>query len=217
MNTSNPMLAHQPEEFYTGATLGAAIAIRQRNYPALRAAIKQSSVCLTDRGNKDLSLLGWALGHDDPESFNLLLDAGASPNDFLMIQGSKTSLISIASGAKKLDYLKLLITHKANPNGLPGTEAPLSTALLSGHRERMELLVAAGADLNVPDSAGATAIIEVVLANDYILALKLVAMGANPNVVMKNGNSIRKAIDRFPLPENTPQGEAQRKLLKLLR
>lgn len=212
----SPMLKHDPADYYSGNAVQAAEAIRDHDHLKLGRILIQSPAVARNRGKKDLPLLAWAMGHNDPASFKLLLQAGANPNDYLVVQDGKMSLISVATGAENSQWLDLLLQHKANPNGLPDTEPPLFTARFAHKPDRFERLLKAGADLNHPDETGKTVIISCVMANDYIGALKLVKCGADPNVKMKNGTTVRKIIERFPLPPNTPQGDAQVELTRLL-
>lgn len=70
-----------------------------------------------------------------------------------------------------------------------------------------------GVTVNEQDSEGVTPLMEVVMVDDYELALKLLQLGADPRIAMKNGTTVLETVDKYPLPANTPQGQAQREFL----
>lgn len=217
MNGQNPILRHPAVEFYSGYTLKIAQAIRIKDYGAIANLLKQYPASARDRGSKDFPLLGWAIGHNDPKAFELLLNGGAAPDDAIPIEGGKMSLVSLATGAERPEFLELLIAHKVSPNGPPNTEPPLFTAYYAHDAERFTKLLKAGANLNHKDGTGKTVLLIVVLANDYQQALALVKQGADVHVRTNGGTSIAKIIEKYPLLPNTPQGKAQQEIAKLLR
>jgi ankyrin repeat protein len=215
MSTQNPVLSRAPSEFYSGDDLKAAEAIRNQDYSLLEEVLHRSPKVIASRGKKGVPLLAWAMGHNDPKAFKILLELGASPNDFFLVENVKTSLLSAATGAEKPDFFDQLLVHRADPNGLSDSEPPLFTAIFGHKNDRFAKLLRAGANINHPDRTGKTAIMVFVGLNNYREALNLARKGADVNVQMKNGNTIKKMIDRYPLPFDTPQGQAQVKLKKL--
>jgi ankyrin repeat protein len=214
----DPMLKHDPLKYYSGESLRAALAIRKGEDKDLAALLKQFPTLVASRGNQNLPLLAWAMGHNNLEAFKHLLAAGASPNDFFMVEDAKMSLLSFAVGAEKSHWFDLLLKYTADPNGLPETRSPLITAFYANKFDRLERLLEAGAKINLANKVGTTLIIEVVLANDYLMALRLVKRGADINVQAGKGKlTIRKIIERYPLPSSTPQGQAQAELAKMLK
>jgi ankyrin repeat protein len=211
------MIKYNPSQYYSGDSLKAALNIRNNEYKKLVALLKQHPSLASGRGEKNLPLLAWAMGHNNPEAFKYLLDAGATPNDFIMVGEAKMSLLSLATGAEDPQWLELLLTHKADPNGLPETEPPLFTAYYANRLDRLERLLSSGADINYPNEVGKTAIMVFAIARDYEMALQLVKRGANVYVQTVNGVTIRKIIERYPLPAATPQGRAQAELKKMLK
>jgi uncharacterized protein len=217
MTPENPMLHYDSAEFYQSAALDAAKAIRSHDHAALALILRSNPSVAKDRGMKNLPLLVWACSHDDPQAFEMLLKAGAPPDDFFLVQGSRMSILTLATGAQKEDYFNLLLTYKANPNGLPKSEPPLFTAFYSHKESRFNRLLDAGANINHADETGKTILMVVAISRDYQRALGLVERGANVQVEMSNGTNLRKIIERFPLSASTEQGVAQRKLQNLLK
>lgn len=215
---SNPMLKHNPSDYYSGESLQVALAIRSGDDKALDSLLVQSPSLAASRGEKNLPLLAWAMGHNSPEAFKRLLDAGAPPDDFFMVGEAKMSLLSLATGAEDSQWLELLLTYKANPNGLPETEPPLVTAFFAHKMDRFKLLLKAGADINHPDELGITVILDVAISRDYQTALELVKLGADVNAQSDDGKiSLRNIIDRYPLEQDAPQGQAQAELARMLK
>lgn len=216
MTQDNPLLQRPPADFYEGPAEQVAEAIREGNHSRIRELLSQSPAAAGDRGTQDLPMLVWAMAHDDLQAVRILLEAGAPPDDFFLVNGARMSILALATGAENDKFLKLLLEHHANPNGLPESVPPLFVALRSRQMDRFDLLLAAGADPNHGDRTNATAVIVAALANDYRLVLRLIGMGADPTVKMTNGTDLQRIIDRFPLPAETDQGKAQREVAALL-
>jgi len=213
----NSLLLRPPSEFYHGDALGIAEAIRQSDHSTLTLLLKRTPGVVSDRGQKNLPILAWAMAHDDVTAFRLLLESGAPTDDFFLVEKAKWSLLSLAAGAQNTAFFDLLLTHHADPNGLPGTEPPLVTAYYARKQDRFDRLLAAGADINHPDKIGRTVILSAVLGNHYAQALDFVSRGADLHVEAKNGMSIRTLIDRYPLPPDSDEGRAQAELLRRLK
>lgn len=217
MNTDNKLAKHSPSELYTGKALEAATAIQQKDAEALARVMHASPGTCKDRGLKELPLLVWAMGNDNRAAFELLLKSGAPPDDYFFMQGAKMSVLTLATGADKSDYFRLLLAAKANPNGLPESEPPLFTAFYSHKDDRFELLLGAGADVNHADETGKTVLMVVCLARDYVRALSLIKKGAKVDARMTNGTTIRRIIEKFPLNPQTEQGRAQLQLKAMIK
>jgi ankyrin repeat protein len=216
MNASNKLAKHPPSELYAGKALEAAIAIQKRDSKALARLLQAAPGICKDRGLKELPLLVWAMGNDNSESFKMLLKAGASPDDYFFMQGVKMSVLTLATGAEKPDFFLDLLAAKANPNGLPESEPPLFTAFYCHKEDRFDHLVDIGADLNHADETGKTVLMVVCLARDYVKALSFVNRGAKLDAKMKNGTTLRRIIEKFPLNPQTEQGRAQLKLKAMI-
>jgi ankyrin repeat protein len=213
----NPMLRHDPADFYSGDDLKAAEAIRKFDQAALTAVLLKEPKVAASRGRKDLPLLAWAMGHNNPPAGKLLLQAGAPPDDFIRIKTAKMSLLSVATGAERDDFFKLLLSHRADPNGPPDTDPPIFTAVYTEKFDRFDRLLEAGADANRTDGAGKTILMVLAMVNEYERALKLVDRGADVNARMNNGTTLAEIVREYPLPPDTVQGRAQEKLRSKLR
>lgn len=84
------------------------------------------------------------------EVLDLLLQAGADPNQFDGTQRTRLLPLSSAAG-KDLGFVTRLIKAGARPNGIPEAVPPLFAAAANGQREIVEYLLAHGADPFAPD------------------------------------------------------------------
>jgi hypothetical protein len=97
-----------------------------------------------------------ALTHRDAlqarELLDLLLQAGADPNQFDRAQ--RTRLVPLAAAAGKgLGFVGPLVKAGAKLNGIPDAAPPLFAAAANGKQEIVEYLVAQGADLFARDTS----------------------------------------------------------------
>jgi ankyrin repeat protein len=108
--------------------------------------------------------------------------------------------LGLASFFGHLDAAALLIEAGARVNDASRNAmrvAPLHSALAGGHAEIVELLLAAGADVNAVQADGYTPLHEAAQNGDQVLSERLVAAGADPLARLDDGStpaeSARKA------------------------
>ena len=107
----------------------------------------------------------------NPILVDALNDRGSSP-------------LTLAAYYNNLPVAKYLIDKVDNINGNSKDGTPLMAAAVKGHIEIAKALVEAGADPNLTDANGATALHYAVLFNNQELATLL--MDANASAFMKN-------------------------------
>jgi ankyrin repeat protein len=107
----------------------------------------------------------------NPKSVDALNDRGSSP-------------LTLAAYYNNLDVAKYLIQKVDNINGNSKDGTPLMAAVVKGHIEITKALIGAGADPNLTDANGATALHYAVLFNNQELVSLL--MDANASAFMKN-------------------------------
>jgi ankyrin repeat protein len=107
----------------------------------------------------------------NPKSVDALNDRGSSP-------------LTLAAYYNNLDVAKYLIQKVDNINGNSKDGTPLMAAVVKGHTEIAKALIGAGADPNLTDANGATALHYAVLFNNQELVSLL--MDANASAFMKN-------------------------------
>jgi uncharacterized protein len=123
---------------------------------------------LSVRGDKDVTLLQWAL-----------LDAGADP---LQPGMDGDTVVHMAAMANDPAYLTELLARRVNPdvaNAITGA-GPLRSALMGERTEQFHALLAAGADPDMPDRMGNTPLHVAGQINEPARALELLEAGADP-------------------------------------
>lgn len=136
---------------------------------------------LDARGDKDVTLLQWAILNRKPDAFSALLDAGADPR----IAGiSRNSAIHTAARVNTSTFLETLLQRDV-PVDLPHAatqETPLAAAVGAGRHSNIEVLLAAGADVDAADRMGNTPLHVAGKAGDASIALLLLNSGAQSHL-----------------------------------
>ena len=109
-----------------------------------------------------------------------LLSAGANPN---AAQTNGLSPLTIAARTGNLDIVKALLAHGARVNAaIPSTgQTALMWAAAEGHRDVMQELIKAGADVRAPSTIGFTPLLFATRNGDIEAAKILIAAGADVN------------------------------------
>ena len=112
-----------------------------------------------------------ALYSSNPELVDNLNKRGSSP-------------LTLAAYYNNIEVANYLIDKVDNINGNSDDGTPLMAAVVKGHLEIAKSLVKAGADPNLTDANGATALHYAVMFNNQELATLLIEAGAS--ALMKN-------------------------------
>lgn len=138
-----------------------------------------AGVDLSTTGDKNVTLLQWALLNKRLDSMKALLDAGADP---LQPGMDSDTVVHMAAMANDSAYLSELLARKVNPNvANPVSGAgPLRSALMGEREEQFRALLAAGADPNMADRMGNTPLHVAGQINEPARTLDLLNAGADP-------------------------------------
>lgn len=142
-------------------------------------ALARSGIPLNARGNRQVTLLQWALFSRSERGMLALLEAGADPAQ-PGIDGD--TVIHLAAMATDPVHLRLLLAQGADPNvraSITGA-TPLASALRGGRGAQFADLLAAGADPNAADRDGNTLLHQAAKYNDAARVLALLKAGAHP-------------------------------------
>lgn len=151
------------------------------------------STDLSTHGDRNVTLLEWAIWNKEPASLSALLEAGADPSMTGMDDETVAHMAAMVDEAK---YLQVLIAHKASIDiASPGLGwTPLFRAVENRRDKQVDMLIAAGADIHRIDSMGDTLLHLAANINDADRALQLLQLGADPNATNNFGNTFRTAL-----------------------
>ncbi|BET13295.1 ankyrin repeat domain-containing protein [Pandoraea sputorum] len=137
----------------------------KNNDPKEAARLIDSGANVNAAGKDGATPLIWMMGMQDLAGMKVLLELGADPNQYGTRDVGYPLWLAAAGG--KLEMLRLLLDHGANPNLSHGTKTPLVMAIIDSHLDCAELLLQRGADINLatPISALEGAMITVQFGN----------------------------------------------------
>lgn len=163
---------------------------------------------LSGHGDKNVTLLEWAIYSRSTEALAALLDAGADPTE-PGIDGD--TVVHMAATVNDPKYLKVLIDHKApidlpNPSG----RTPLFDAVLHKRDEQATMLIAAGADIHHRDNMGNSLLHQAATGSNGPMALRLLELGVDPTLLNAQKSTFQPYF--FMTPEkllNAPGKESR--------
>ncbi len=152
-----------------------------------------AGVDLSTTGDKNVTLLQWALLNKRLDSMKTLLDAGADP---LQPGMDGDTVVHMAAMANDGAYLSELLARKVNPNvanALSGA-GPLRSALMGERDEQFRALLAAGADPGMADRMGNAPLHVAGQINKPARALELLNAGADPMARNAQGATFQRYL-----------------------
>lgn len=160
-------------------------------------------------GDRNVTLLEWALLRQSPLGLQALLDGGA---DASRPGVGGATVLHMAAMANDPDYLKRLLDHGADPNAPHGTTGapPLSAALMNADRTAFDLLLAHHADPNRADRLGDTPLHVAASVHKADLVLRLLEAGADPLRHNQRGDTFQVYFDIAPAGGFSPTAQAKR-------
>ena len=156
----------------------------------------KSGVDVDARGTQGATPLFWAMANY--KGFKRLLELGADPN---IVYGDGNTVIHMAVRLKDSRFLEALLEHGANPNlkvesvGKWKTlgHTPIFDALSQG-KDRVDLLLSAGADLNAKGNFGTTPVMSAVGRGDFEIAYYLLEQGADYRIKNDAGETLASRV-----------------------
>ncbi len=168
---------------------------------------------LQAHGDKNVTLLEWAVLNQSPKGLNALLVAGADPAE-TGIDGS--NVVHLAAMAKDPIYLQTLLAHGAHPD-TPHSQtgaAPLSAALMGERPIQFKALLAAGANPNHVDRQGNSALHVAGKINESGHALDLLLAGADPVARNTQGATFQRYLNMTPVKLLTDESRRDREAVQ---
>jgi ankyrin repeat protein len=182
MMAKEQQMGQEISPFDGRSNLVLAQAVARGDTQGIRAQATQDR--LRERGDRQVTLLQWAVLSQQPGSVQALLALGADP---AALDGN--SALHTAAMLQDAQYLRLLLTEGAQVNvrnAVTGA-TPLAAAVLAGREEQLRLLLAAGADTTLSDRLGDTPLHLAAKINAPHLALLLLQAGADARARNQQG------------------------------
>jgi hypothetical protein len=185
--SSNPIYKHEPQEYFPASpALDVAQAIRRDDVPGLERVLAQHpGLDLNQAGRQGVTFLFWAYAHHSSQMLRALAAHGADVNRPLVLPNEKggtdtTHLLNIATEGPEDQLLVTLLDLKADPNVVDERKVPaLQNAIYINNYARMKLLLDRGANIDAPNSSGATAVIVLARLNNFEMVHYLLERGAD--------------------------------------
>jgi len=158
----------------------------------VKAGVNPSAI-----GDKETSLLQWAMLNKSKSGVDALISAGA---DVGHADDNGDTIMHYASKAADPGYLDLLLAHKVDPN-MANTvtgATPLMSALMGERHVQFQKLLAAGANPNIADRMGNTSLHVAAKINEYRHTLDLLRAGADPMIRNKQGVTFQRYLYMTP-------------------
>jgi ankyrin repeat protein len=149
---------------------------------AKRVHALAKSTDLRAHGDKNITLLEWAIFNQSKRAFEALLQEGADP----ALQGMDGSTAAhLAAMANDSSYFDVLLKVGVDPDLQDkATGQSLLSATLMGDRDaQFDRLLAAGANTNTSDATGDTPLHVAAQTSNYRKVLALLNAGADPRAV----------------------------------
>lgn len=171
------------------------------------------SADLGARGDKQVTLLQWALLNQRLDSLKALLDAGADPWQ-PGVDGD--TVVHMAAAANDASYLAELLARgvDANVRNPESGAGPLRSALMGEREVQFRALLAAGADPNLADRVGNTPLHIAGQINDPERALDLLKAGADANARNAQGVTFQRYLFMTRASLLTAQARQQREAVE---
>ncbi|MEO6420633.1 MAG: ankyrin repeat domain-containing protein [Polyangiaceae bacterium] len=160
-------------------------------------------------GAKGVSALQWAMLKEDRARFEALLDAGA---DVGHADDTGDTIVLYAAKANDVSYLNALLARHVDlngPNTLSGRTA-LMAALLGERKPQFQMLLGAGANINLADRSGDTALHIAAQINENHAVLELLKADADPLARNKQGVTFQRYMNMTPTKIMSEEARADR-------
>ena len=156
----------------------------------------KSGINVDVKGTKGATPLFWAMANY--KGFKKLLELGADPN---IVYGDGNTVINMAVRLKDRRFLEALLEHGANPNLKIASigkwksfeSTPIFHALSQG-KDRVDLLLNYGADINAQDSFGTTPVMTAAGRAEFEMAQYLLEMGADYQIKNDAGETLATRV-----------------------
>lgn len=186
---------------------------------------------INGQGKEKMTVLVWAILHEDKKAFQFLLENGADPN-IQMTESSLTSdgltdgnsAVSLAAMHEDVWYLEQALRHGGNPNVFNPVKSVTAIfqciKLYDSNHTRLEhlaLMIQAKADLNARDKNGLTPMMVAAMANRYDMVYAMLEAGADPTLKNKWGYTILFQIRTIRTDPAHPLGQWRSRVIAFIK
>lgn len=154
----------------------------------------ENGIDVNKAGSRNATALFWAMGRNNVQGFKQLLEYGADPN---IIFGDGGTVMHWAVIHKESDeFLKLALEYGGDPNLKAGfwNRTPIFDALSEKYSNRMDILINAGADVNIQGKQGKTLMHVACILLRFDLVYKLLNLGADYTIKESRGYNLAAEI-----------------------
>ena len=168
------------------------------------------------KGLEWLTPLIFAMTGKNTQNFKRLLELGADPNHTMVYGESAMHCAAHENGSERL---KILLAHGGDPNvgvrsrPLP---TPIFWAIAGPSAENVQILIQAGADIHLRDSAGNTPLLKAITSNRFDMVHMLLAAGADFQQKLSSGRTLAEYIFYSPVDLRTDKAEWRQKCIELM-
>lgn len=208
-------LDFRPEQaFDDPKQVALARAAEQGDLNAIAKLVEQGADVNAD-GKQHMTALWYAFTAAEKKAFEFLLKLGANPNTPSLTGGYWIEYCAMVDDS---DYLRLALAHGANPNLVNSRiKQPLIfRAIGSDEIAKLELLIGAGADINIRHGDGSTPVIYAALTRQMRTVLFLLQRGADPELRDKLNMDIADGIFGPNWDTRSDGYKARAEVIKLL-
>jgi len=165
------------------------------------------------RGASGATPLYWAVRNE--KGFRRLLELGANPN---VVYEDGNSVMIAAVENRNLRILRAVLEHGGDPNLGPDGSMPLVRAVDMKSKDRIDLLLAHGANLNYQNEFGTTPVFGAAILRDFDMVYYLLEQGADYASIDSSGRDLAARIMHLGLmdPEK-PADRWQERVIEWLK
>lgn len=213
-----PIDVMTPAELFADPGLRALAEAAQHGNVKKIGALIAKGVNVNGKGRYGETPLYAAFQVRNKKGFKALLEHGANPN---FIDDNGQTLMNDVAGYSSTYFIKLVLKHGGDPNLVAprSGETPLFFAVAPDGKQNIPLLLRAGANLNMQDKDGYTALMMAATYNQYGAAYELLQAGANYKLKSTFGHDVRVLVDlsRGTMKQSGSAWESLQKVIAFLK
>lgn len=213
----------QAGKFFSDPPVAAlAVALERSDWTGAEKALR-AGADVNATGRQGMYPLIWTMYVKNKAAFEWLLNHGADPN--FDSGGDDGCILFWAAEADDPDWLRMLLSHKANPNlthqtDIRTTETPLLAAGGLCRVANLKMLIAAGADINYHrpgHDGGATPAIDAAEIGFFEGVYLLLEAGADTRSRTTGGFDLTYFVARYRVDPSDARYSWREKVLQILR